>query len=85
MQTVSETELARNTRKVLDTVVVLGETVVVERNHTPIAQIVPAEQMMTAARALAGLKPMLAPEQAAAWLRESKEIFSDEGHNPWDA
>lgn len=85
MQTISETELARNTRKVLDTVVSLGETVVVERNHMPIAQIVPAEQMMTAAQALAGLTPMLASEQAAAWLRESKGVFSDEVHNPWDA
>ena len=85
MQTISATELARNTRKVLDRVVSQGETVVVERNHTTIAQIVPTEQTMTAAQALAGLKPMLTPEQAAAWLKESQEAFSNEVRNPWEA
>jgi hypothetical protein len=37
MQTVSATDLARNTREILDKVVSGGETVAIERNHTMIA------------------------------------------------
>jgi len=47
MQTVTATDLARNTRKIIDSVS-HGETVVVERNHAQVARIVPAEVTMTA-------------------------------------
>ena len=50
MQTVSATELSRKTREILDQVAGRGETVVVERNRTVIAQIVPPERTMTAAQ-----------------------------------
>ena len=33
MQTISATELARNTREILDRVATQGETVAIERNH----------------------------------------------------
>jgi antitoxin (DNA-binding transcriptional repressor) of toxin-antitoxin stability system len=51
MQTISATELARNTREVLDRVVTGGEVVAIERNHALIAQIGPAD--------CAGQKPWL--------------------------
>ena len=84
MQTISATDLARNTRKILDSVASRGETVVVERNHTMIAQIVPPERTMTAAQALAGLTlPVLTQKQAATWLKDSKDAFDEAVRDPW--
>jgi antitoxin (DNA-binding transcriptional repressor) of toxin-antitoxin stability system len=83
MQTISATDLARNTREILDRVASGGETVAVERNRTTIAKIVPSERTMTAAQALAGLQPMLTPKQAAAWLKDSKENFDETVRDPW--
>lgn len=60
MQTISATDLARNTREILDKVASRGEIMVVERNHIMIAKIVPPERAMTAHQALAGLRfPLL--------------------------
>ena len=84
MHTISATDLARNTREILDKVASQGETVAVERNHIVIAQIVPPERTMTAAQALAGLQPMLTPKQAAAWLKDGKEDFEQAVRNPWE-
>jgi antitoxin (DNA-binding transcriptional repressor) of toxin-antitoxin stability system len=84
MQTISATDLARNTREILDRVVSQGETVDIERNHTLIAQIMPPARTMTAAQALAGLTfPMLTPAQSKAWLKDSKENFDNAVLNPW--
>jgi antitoxin (DNA-binding transcriptional repressor) of toxin-antitoxin stability system len=87
MRTISATDLARNTREILDQVVSRGETVTIERNRTVIAQIVPPERTMTAAQALAGLGlPMLTPKQAAAWLtdsKDSKDDFDETVRDPW--
>ena len=51
MQTISATDLARNTREILDKVASRGETVVIERNHTMIAQIMPPPPGSRTARA----------------------------------
>jgi len=84
MQNVTATELARNTRAILDKVAVRGEVVIIERNHTMIAQIMPPPQTMTAAQALAGLTlPMLTPAQASAWLNDSKGDFGGAVRDPW--
>jgi antitoxin (DNA-binding transcriptional repressor) of toxin-antitoxin stability system len=84
MQTISATDLARNTREILDRVASGGETVIIERNHTMIAQIVPPVRTMTALQALAGLtSPMLTITQAATWLKDSKEDFGDAVRDPW--
>ena len=88
MQTISATDLARNTREILDRVSSQGETVAIERNHTMIAQIMPPQRRLTAAQALAGLtSPMLTAAQATAWLMESRdgggESFGDTVRNPW--
>lgn len=84
METISATELARNTREVLDRVASRGETVVIERNRTLIAQIVPPERTMTALQALAGLAlPVLTPAQASAWQRDCRQDFTDTVRDPW--
>jgi antitoxin (DNA-binding transcriptional repressor) of toxin-antitoxin stability system len=83
MQTISATELARNTSKILDRVISRGESVAVERNRAVIAQIIPPARTMTAAQALSGLEPNLSREQAAAWLRDSRDEFDQTVRNPW--
>lgn len=83
MQMITATDLARNTRKILDKVASRGETVAIERNHIVIAKIVPPEQTMTAAQALDGLLPMLTPTQGAEWLKDSKEDFDQAMRDPW--
>lgn len=82
--TISATDLARNTREILDRVISGGETVAIERNQTLIAQIMPVQRSMSAAQALSGLQmPKLTPAQAHAWLKESKEKFGEELRDPW--
>jgi antitoxin (DNA-binding transcriptional repressor) of toxin-antitoxin stability system len=83
MQTISATDLARNTREILDRVASGGEAVAIERNRMMIARIVPPERTMTAAQALAGLRPMLTPKQADAWLKDSKQHFDETVRDPW--
>jgi antitoxin (DNA-binding transcriptional repressor) of toxin-antitoxin stability system len=83
MQTITATDLARNTRKILDAVAGRGETVLVERNHVAIARIVPPQPAMTASQALAGFQPLLTAEQAADWLRDSRNAFDEGVTDPW--
>jgi antitoxin (DNA-binding transcriptional repressor) of toxin-antitoxin stability system len=78
MQTISATELTRNTSELLDRVATQSEIVTIERNHIMITQIMPPQKTMTASQALAGLVfPILTPQQASSWLAESKDGFSD--------
>ena len=83
MQTISATDLARHTRQILDLVASRGETVAIERNNIMIATIMPSEVTMTAAQALAGLRPMLTPRQAAAWQQDSHGDFDETLRDPW--
>ena len=84
MQTISATELTRNTREILDRVATRGETVTIERNHTLIAQIMPPQMTMTASQALAGLPfPALTALQAKTWLKVSREGFGETVVDPW--
>ena len=84
MQTISATDLARQTRIILDRITTQGETIAVERNHTLIAKIIPSERHMTATQAIAALElPILTPVQASAWLRDSQAEFEERVSNPW--
>ena len=84
MQVISATDLARNTRELLDRVSSQGETVAIQRNQTLIAQIVPTRRTMSAAQAIEGLgQSMLTPKQANTWLTDSKEQFSEAVRDPW--
>jgi prevent-host-death family protein len=83
MHTITATDLARQTRQILDAVARDGETVIIERNNTPVARLVPAEPTMTAAQALAGLPATLTPTQAQAWTDDSRADFDDALREPW--
>ncbi|MET3107857.1 antitoxin (DNA-binding transcriptional repressor) of toxin-antitoxin stability system [Oxalobacteraceae bacterium GrIS 2.11] len=85
MQTISATDLARNTRQILDRVVSQGESIAVERNNTMVAKIVPPETTMTAVQALSGLTlPILTLAQAKSWLKDSRGEFDQTVRNPWE-
>ena len=84
MHTVSATELIRNVREVLDRIASGGETVMVERNGAVAARIAPPERTMTAAQALAALRPVMTLDQAAAWQRDSRETFDAAVRDPWE-
>ncbi|MDW3688602.1 type II toxin-antitoxin system Phd/YefM family antitoxin [Cupriavidus sp. CV2] len=84
MPVITATELARHTRQILDRVARGGETVVIARNHTEVARLVPTVATQTAAEALAGLPTGLTAEQGERWLRDSREGgFGDEVRDPW--
>ncbi len=84
MSAINATELAKNTREILDRVSNQGETVTILRKQIPIAQIVPSPCTMNATQAFQGLGlSMLPPKQSDAWLTDSKEQFSDAVRDPW--
>jgi antitoxin (DNA-binding transcriptional repressor) of toxin-antitoxin stability system len=83
MLTITATDLARNTRKILDAVASRSETVLVERNNMTIARITPPEPHMTASQTLAGFQRLVTPEQATSWLQDSRTGFDDTVQDPW--
>ncbi len=83
MQKVSATDLARNTREILDRVASRGETMAIERNNVTIATITPPQHAMTASQALSGFQIMLTPKQAADWQKDSKGDFDQAIADPW--
>jgi antitoxin (DNA-binding transcriptional repressor) of toxin-antitoxin stability system len=83
LQTISASDLARNTSAILDRIL-SGEAVSVMRNSTEIAHIVPAKRTMAAAQAIAGLAGKLTPAQGDSWLRDSRGEFDQEIKNPWE-
>jgi antitoxin (DNA-binding transcriptional repressor) of toxin-antitoxin stability system len=85
VHTISATDLARNTREILDQVASTGQAISVSRNQTVIAQIVQPQSLMTASQALDGLPttPALSKKQANDWLKDSKAAFVESVRNPW--
>jgi antitoxin (DNA-binding transcriptional repressor) of toxin-antitoxin stability system len=82
MPDITATELARDTRQLLDRVG-SGEQFEVLRHQTAVARLVPAQRTMTARQALAGLRPMLTPREAVAWAKDSRAAFSQAVRDPW--
>jgi antitoxin (DNA-binding transcriptional repressor) of toxin-antitoxin stability system len=81
MEKISATELARNTRQILDRVVGLGEIIAIERNHTLIAQILPAERTMTAG---AGVRNAARPARGRISARPQQARRPDHTvRDPW--
>ncbi len=84
MQVISATDLARNTRAVIDEVVRTGQPLAVERNHALVAHISPAPPAMTVAQALAGLPPpMMNAADGQLWLEDSRSGPANELRDPW--
>jgi antitoxin (DNA-binding transcriptional repressor) of toxin-antitoxin stability system len=83
METITATDLARDTRQFLDRVANGAESFDIVRHQTAVARLVPAQRTMTAAQALAGLRPMLTPQEAAAWAKDARSGFSQSVRDPW--
>lgn len=85
MRTITATELARNLREVLDRMVADGEPVEIERNHTRVACLVPRPARQTALQAMADLYRTLDPNDAGAWLDDSRgrQSLDQTLRDPW--
>jgi antitoxin (DNA-binding transcriptional repressor) of toxin-antitoxin stability system len=85
IQTISATELARNTREILDSVAAHGSTIVVERNRSRVVKISPCERTLTAAQVLEGMDQymLFSAQEASAWLKDSKDNFGHLVDDPW--
>jgi antitoxin (DNA-binding transcriptional repressor) of toxin-antitoxin stability system len=59
MKTITVAELARNLRRVLDSIVADGEEIVIERNHQQIARLVAVPVRQNALEAMADLYRIL--------------------------
>jgi len=90
MRTITATELARNLRQVLDSLVAESEEIIIERNRRQIGRLLPGPGHMTAMEALADLYRTLPEEAAAGWLEDSRGGVMDqplaaEVRDPWDS
>ena len=73
MRTITATELARNLRRVLDTMNADGEEYEIERNHEVVGRLLPGRRRLTALEAMGDLYRTLPQKAAAGWLDASRE------------
>lgn len=85
MQTITATDLSRNFRVMLNRVEFQHEELLIVRNNSPVARLVPGLATMTAAEAFADLYRTLPPEAGDTWLTESRldDKMSGEVRDPW--
>jgi len=86
MRTITATELARNLRQVLDSIISTHEEYIIERNQRQIARIIPGPGQQTALEALADLYRTLPEDAAEHWIKDSQCTtgpISEEIRNPW--
>jgi antitoxin (DNA-binding transcriptional repressor) of toxin-antitoxin stability system len=80
----TRTQLSR----ILDTLTLDGEEVVVERNQREVARLLPGGRHQTALEAMADLYRTLPEDAAAGWLADSRGapgagLLTDEARDPW--
>jgi antitoxin (DNA-binding transcriptional repressor) of toxin-antitoxin stability system len=86
MKTITATELARNLRQVLDSMLVDREEIEIERNHVRVAKLVPGPGRQTAMEALTDLYRTLPEDAARGWSEEARTEIggtADELRDPW--
>ena len=85
MQTITATDLSRNFRLMLNRVEFQHEELLIVRNNTPVARLVPGPASMTAAEAFADLHRTLPQEAGDTWLADSRldDVMSGEVRDPW--
>ncbi len=72
MKTITATQLARNLRQVLESLLSDREEVVIERNHRQVARLVPGPGRQTALEAMSDLYRTLPEDAAATWEADAK-------------
>ncbi len=88
MRKITATELARNTREVLESLATQGGEVIIERNNRQVAKLVGGPAQQTALEAMADLYRTLPSEAAETWEQDAANAiggeFLDEGsRDPW--
>ena len=85
MQTITATDLSRNFRVMLNRVEFQHEELLIVRNNTPVARLVPGPATMTAAEAFADLYRILPQEAGNSWLADSRlnDAATGEVRDPW--
>lgn len=85
MQTITATDLSRNFRVMLNRVEFQHEELLIMRNNSPVARLVPGPATMTAAEAFADLYRTLPQEAGDTWLADSRldDAKSGEVRDPW--
>ncbi len=86
MKTITATELARNLRQVLDSMLVDREEIGIERNHVRVAKLVPGPGRQTAMEALSDIYRTLPEDAAQGWAEDARSGVSgteDELRDPW--
>jgi antitoxin (DNA-binding transcriptional repressor) of toxin-antitoxin stability system len=63
------------------------EELLIVRNNTPVARLIPGPATMTAAEAFGDLYRTLPPEAGEGWLADSRinDDISDEVRDPWES
>ena len=84
MQTITATELSRNFRVMLNRVEFQHEELIIVRNNTPVARLIPDAGAMTAEEAFADIYRILPEEAGKTWLADSRlEERICEVRDPW--
>ena len=88
MRKITATELARNTREVLESLATYGGEVIIERNHRQVAKLIGGPPQQTALEAMADLYRTIPPEAAETWEQDGVDViggeFLDGGvRDPW--
>ena len=85
MQTITATDLSRNFRVMLNRVEFQREELLIVRNNSPVARLVPDSGTMTAAEAFSDLYRTLPREAGENWLADSRLDDSKKGEvrDPW--
>ena len=88
MRRITATELARNTREVLESLATHGGEVIIERNNRQVAKLIGGPPQQTALEAMADLYRTIEPEAAETWEQDGTNAiggkFLDEGtRDPW--
>lgn len=85
MQTVTATDLSRNFRVMLNRVEFQREELLIMRNNSPVARLVPGVATMTAAEAFADLYMTLPQKAGENWLADSRLDDNQQGEvrDPW--
>ena len=87
MQTVTATDFSRNFRIILNRVEFQHEELLIMRNNSPVARLVPDPVIMTAAEAFADLYCTLPQEAGKTWLVDSRinDTMAGEVRDPWES
>jgi antitoxin (DNA-binding transcriptional repressor) of toxin-antitoxin stability system len=86
MKTMTATEVARNFRKVLDTLQNETQEIIIIRNKQAVARLVPGTPKMTALEALSDIYKTIPVPDGDAWItdaRRGSRKLRKELRNPW--